>query len=615
MKHTQILTLVFFLFTIASVCATDSTNVYFDFDKSDLTKLEKQKLDEAIETHKSLKFDSIVISGHTDFKGSVFYNLKLSERRVNTVKKHLQSNFNCTLKSSFHSELIPVATNQTYKGRADNRRVEIAWYHSAKSTIPNIEPVNIVTSKKSVKKELFTDAETSLKVEDKKDNVEEILEPLTVEEETQLIKEKEQYLHNLLTEITSKPVVEKIDPKKEKVILTDAGTLVIVQKSSFKRKDGSEPKEVNVEIQEYYNYASYMKEGLMTMTADGQFLESEGMVHINATDENGEELELQKSMTIGMPETDEKTNGMLLYEGIETDTGVVWNLNKETPVYKKPFSLSYNQLIKAALNYAESQNKDLAILNTAYNSYQKKADEVGGFKGKDKKAIKQAMKEMTVEAYESSEEVQRIKEMQRQAELKKKEREELKKEQKKQEELTSKEQEGMLEERRKQEELRSQEREKILEEQQKQEEQRLSKKQRRIEERQARMEKYKEGDNYMQTSTKMGYINCDRLSSRRVRTNLNVITNKVTSNKDVSIVYALFPRVNGMMKRPAQGGKTKVTFGGIPKGESVKYIGLSYRGDDIYYAEHDMVATNEGAVKLVYRKIDEHELKMLLGEL
>ena len=67
------------------------------------------------------------LSGHTDGKGSVAYNQKLSEQRAKAVYDYLiergVSADNLSWKGYGKSE--PIATNATDEGRQLNRRVEL----------------------------------------------------------------------------------------------------------------------------------------------------------------------------------------------------------------------------------------------------------------------------------------------------------------------------------------------------------------------------------------------------------------------------------------------------------------------------------------------------------
>ena len=102
--------------------------LYFDFDKSSIR-------DKYLEKLKSLsayvKYDPnlevVFINGYTDSKGSRYYNERLSQKRVNAVKKILSSHGadDSQFKTMAYGEKNPVASNRKASGRALNRRVYI----------------------------------------------------------------------------------------------------------------------------------------------------------------------------------------------------------------------------------------------------------------------------------------------------------------------------------------------------------------------------------------------------------------------------------------------------------------------------------------------------------
>lgn len=101
--------------------------VNFAFDKYNLNPESYAILDRAVETLKQNSDMDIVISGHTDNKGSNEYNIKLSENRVNTVYNYLTANGiepERIVKNWFGEEK-PIRDNNTDINRAFNRRVEI----------------------------------------------------------------------------------------------------------------------------------------------------------------------------------------------------------------------------------------------------------------------------------------------------------------------------------------------------------------------------------------------------------------------------------------------------------------------------------------------------------
>jgi outer membrane protein OmpA-like peptidoglycan-associated protein len=70
------------------------SSINFDFDSAELTSDAKRELDKIIAALKDpeVKDAEVIVSGHTDAKGSDEYNQKLSERRALSVKKYLAQN-------------------------------------------------------------------------------------------------------------------------------------------------------------------------------------------------------------------------------------------------------------------------------------------------------------------------------------------------------------------------------------------------------------------------------------------------------------------------------------------------------------------------------------------
>jgi outer membrane protein OmpA-like peptidoglycan-associated protein len=69
--------------------AVHQFQVFFDFDKSDITPDARQIIEQAAAAAKSQGTARIDLTGHTDTVGTVAYNQKLSERRALAVKKAL----------------------------------------------------------------------------------------------------------------------------------------------------------------------------------------------------------------------------------------------------------------------------------------------------------------------------------------------------------------------------------------------------------------------------------------------------------------------------------------------------------------------------------------------
>ncbi len=64
--------------------------IFFDFDKSDLTAQTRIKLDELAEVMNLYPELVVLVTGHTDAKGSDTYNLALSKRRANSAVSYLK---------------------------------------------------------------------------------------------------------------------------------------------------------------------------------------------------------------------------------------------------------------------------------------------------------------------------------------------------------------------------------------------------------------------------------------------------------------------------------------------------------------------------------------------
>ena len=101
--------------------------VHFDFDKATLKPEAKSILDEAAALLKKHERVVVEVAGHTDSTGAESYNQGLSERRANAVKDYLSGKGVQAqrLSSKGYGESMPVASNDTKAGRAENRRVEL----------------------------------------------------------------------------------------------------------------------------------------------------------------------------------------------------------------------------------------------------------------------------------------------------------------------------------------------------------------------------------------------------------------------------------------------------------------------------------------------------------
>jgi outer membrane protein OmpA-like peptidoglycan-associated protein len=109
-----------------------SSDVLFDFDKSDLRTVAIPSLLKVVTVMQSYPAYPCTIGGHTDGKGGKEYNQKLSERRANSVKTWLTGHGAPNqMNTRGFGDTKPVAPNtkpdgsDDPDGRQKNRRVEI----------------------------------------------------------------------------------------------------------------------------------------------------------------------------------------------------------------------------------------------------------------------------------------------------------------------------------------------------------------------------------------------------------------------------------------------------------------------------------------------------------
>ncbi len=108
-------------------------NVHFQYD-SDRVVLAGAKeilreVARAIRANGSYRL--ITIEGHTDAIASEDYNIDLSRRRAETIRKYLVAVFNFPadkLEAVGYGESRPISSNDNYQGRQMNRRVEVKIY-------------------------------------------------------------------------------------------------------------------------------------------------------------------------------------------------------------------------------------------------------------------------------------------------------------------------------------------------------------------------------------------------------------------------------------------------------------------------------------------------------
>ena len=104
-----------------------SGDANFATDSATLTSHATATLDEFVAAGQGVTFRQVAVAGYTDSTGSASHNMRLSQRRAESVLQYLKSQ---GLRSqNFAAQGFgasnPVAPNSTNAGRAKNRRVEV----------------------------------------------------------------------------------------------------------------------------------------------------------------------------------------------------------------------------------------------------------------------------------------------------------------------------------------------------------------------------------------------------------------------------------------------------------------------------------------------------------
>lgn len=113
------------------------TGAHFAFNKYTLLPGASKTLNEVVAFARKYPNETLHVKGYTDNIGSYKYNLRLSQKRAETVARYLESHgvARDRLTTKGYSYKDPVASNATAAGRAKNRRVEITAVVPVKKVI------------------------------------------------------------------------------------------------------------------------------------------------------------------------------------------------------------------------------------------------------------------------------------------------------------------------------------------------------------------------------------------------------------------------------------------------------------------------------------------------
>ena len=103
------------------------SGISFDFNSANVKPEFRPALDQVAQTLASYQSTFVDVSGHTDSVGTVAVNQRLSEQRAQSVADYLsyQGVARPRIATRGFGKSMPIASNDTEDGRAQNRRVEI----------------------------------------------------------------------------------------------------------------------------------------------------------------------------------------------------------------------------------------------------------------------------------------------------------------------------------------------------------------------------------------------------------------------------------------------------------------------------------------------------------
>ena len=101
-------------------------NIFFARGSARILRESRFDLDRLVSLMKKNSYVKLEIGGHTDSRGGKAYNKKLSRKRAQSVRKYLVKGGVAAsrLKAVGYGDEKPIASNETEKGRAQNRRTE-----------------------------------------------------------------------------------------------------------------------------------------------------------------------------------------------------------------------------------------------------------------------------------------------------------------------------------------------------------------------------------------------------------------------------------------------------------------------------------------------------------
>lgn len=105
-----------------NTCLVENSDQLFQSGSAVISEEGRAKLEEFFRTQNSAEY---LISGHTDADGSDASNLRLGQQRADAVAAIAREVGAGSTSTRTYGERVPIASNDTEEGKAQNRRVEI----------------------------------------------------------------------------------------------------------------------------------------------------------------------------------------------------------------------------------------------------------------------------------------------------------------------------------------------------------------------------------------------------------------------------------------------------------------------------------------------------------
>lgn len=119
--------------------------IFYDTAKATIKPISYPILDDVVDVLvKNPQVTLVEVQGHTDFRGSDEYNMKLSQSRAESAMNYLiEKGISPTrLRAVGYGESRPIATNDTAEGMSQNRRTEFIIIQTSNATEDTVQQAN-----------------------------------------------------------------------------------------------------------------------------------------------------------------------------------------------------------------------------------------------------------------------------------------------------------------------------------------------------------------------------------------------------------------------------------------------------------------------------------------